>query len=239
MDSLNKGRRGLLLLLVTIWGMRLTLHLIVRKAEEGWKEDARYPDNVLILARGEANPLVFHLVSLLQVFVLQSCWMFLIAQPLLVVFAHSNSGDGSTWGSLRVTDYVACAVWAFGFIFEAGSDLQLMLFKKHRQPGQVCDTGFFRNTRHPNYFGDFVVWVSFGIMAAPLNVAPSLCSLASPVMMFVLLRYVSGVVINDRVQAERKPHYRAYISSTPAFFPWCRSEVAAASPSRDEYETLR
>jgi steroid 5-alpha reductase family enzyme len=67
------------------------------------------------------------------------------------------------------------------------------------------------------------VWLSFFLVAAPLNGGYGLMSFGSPLLMFVLLRFVSGVVINDAVQA-KKPKYARYIATTPAFFPWCRSE---------------
>jgi steroid 5-alpha reductase family enzyme len=174
---------------------------------------------------------------------MQGAWMWLIGQPLLVVFADDAAG-----GDLGPVDYVACALWLLGFVYEAGSDLQLQLFKKHRQPGQVCDTLFFKYTRHPNYFGDAVVWLSYYLFAAPRGEYGWL-ALGSPVLMFVLLRYVSGVVINDRVQAERKPHYREYIANTAPFCPWpwgprlcrCGPPPAAETPigsSKDEYDRL-
>ena len=154
------ARAVLLLTLVSVWGLRLFMHLTVRKVSEGWVEDSRYPERVLSLRRGEANPFAFHTLTLVQVFVMQSVWMWLIGQPLLVVFAHAPDG-----GALGTMDYIACGVWLVGFVFEAGSDLQLQRFKVHRQPGQVCSSGFFRYTRHPNYFGDSLVWLSFYLFA--------------------------------------------------------------------------
>lgn len=234
-DGLTAPRKVLVLALVTAWGLRLLGHLTLRKYREGWDEDARYPERVLVLVRGQVPSVVFHLVSLLQVFVMQGFWMWLVGQSLLVVFVHgavppeSCAADDSLLCGFTPFDAVALAVWLVGFTFEAGSDLQLQLFRADlAKRGTVCDGAFFKYTRHPNYFGDFMVWLSFFIFAAPLNSGYGVMAVGSPVLMFILLRFVSGVVINDAVQA-KKPKYANYIATTPAFFPMCRNEAAATT----------
>jgi steroid 5-alpha reductase family enzyme len=233
-DGFSSTRKLATLALVSVWGARLAIHLTLRKWREGWEEDRRYPERVLVLVRGQVPSIVFHLVSLLQVFVMQGSWMWLVGQSLLVVFVHGESPECddepllSTCG-LGVFDAVAAALWLIGFVFEAGSDLQLQLFKADpSKRGTVCDGGFFKYTRHPNYFGDFTVWLSFFCVAAPLNGGYGVMSIGSPLLMFILLRFVSGVTINDAVQA-KKPKYKNYIATTPAFFPWCRKDLDAAS----------
>ena len=160
------------LALVTVWGMRLALHLIVRKAQEGWREDPRYPERVLLLVRGEAPAVAFHLVSLLQVFVMQGTFMWLVGQSLVVLFVHGSPAadddsctESPSWASpcnLNVFDAVALCLWLVGFAFEAGSDLQLQRFRASpANRGLVCNGGFFKYTRHPNYFGDWLVWLGF------------------------------------------------------------------------------
>ena len=84
---------------------------------------------------------------------------------------------------------------------------------------QVCDSGFFKYTRHPNYFGDFVIWVAHFILAVGSDWPYGLLVAGSPLLMFVMLRFVSGVAMLDKVQAATKPKYRGYINSTSAFFP--------------------
>ena len=160
-DGLSSPRKVAMLALVTLWGARLAAHLTLRKAREGWREDPRYPERVLVLVRGQVPSVVFHLVSLLQVFVMQSVWSWLVGQSLLVVFVHGalpeSCADKSALSFCGATpvDAVALVVFLIGFTFEAGSDLQLQLFRADASKrGTVCDGGFFRYTRHPNCFGD-------------------------------------------------------------------------------------
>ncbi len=238
-DGLTSSRQLATVVLVTVWGARLAGHLTLRKWREGWEEDRRYPERVLVLVRGEVPAVVFHLVALLQVFVMQGAWMWLVGQSLLVVSVHGGLPESckdeplfSTCG-LGTFDAVAVGLWLVGFVFEAGSDLQLQLFRADpAKRGTVCDGLFFKYTRHPNYFGDFTVWLSFFCVAAPLNDWKGLLSAGSPLLMFILLRFVSGVTINDAVQA-KKPKYKNYIATTPAFFPWCRKDAGSAGNAGD------
>ena len=238
-DGISSSRQLAMLVLVTVWGARLAGHLTLRKWREGWEEDRRYPERVLVLVRGKVPGVVFHLVALLQVFVMQGAWMWLVGQSLLVVSVHGGRPEScasepllSTCG-LGVYDAVALALWLIGFVFEAGSDLQLQLFRSDpAKRGTVCDGLFFKYTRHPNYFGDFTVWLSFFFVAAPLNKWKGLLSAGSPLLMFILLRYVSGVTINDAVQA-KKPKYKNYIATTPAFFPWFRKAAGSVGGGDD------
>ena len=133
-DGLTAPRKVLVLALVTVWGARLLGHLTLRKCREGWEEDRRYPERVLVLVRGQVPSVVFHLVSLLQVFVMQGSWMWLVGQSLLVVFVHGGVPDSCTAEDSLLCgftpfDAAALAVWLVGFTFEAGSDLQLQLFR--------------------------------------------------------------------------------------------------------------
>ncbi|HRN49925.1 MAG TPA: DUF1295 domain-containing protein [Anaerolineales bacterium] len=200
------ARRVLLLALVTLWGLRLTLHIARRNSGKG--EDFRYQQ-----MRKQAGA-SWWWVSFFKVFVLQGALMWLISLPLLSAALGTRP--------LGWLDVLAAALWLLGFYFEAVGDLQLERFKASlANKGKVLDSGLWSLTRHPNYFGDAVQWWAFWLLAAAGGLAFSL-SLLSPLVMTWLLRYVSGVDLLDRALAARKPGYATYMKRTPAFIPWPR-----------------
>lgn len=194
--------RGLLVAtLVSIWGLRLALHITVRSWGHG--EDRRYQ---AIRARNEPG---FALKSLYLVFALQAVLAWIISLPLL------GAATGS--GGLGFMDVVGAVLWLVGFVFEAGGDWQLSRFKADpANRGKVMDRGLWRWTRHPNYFGDFCVW--WGLYAIALS-AGAWWSIPGPLLMSVLLMRVSGVTLLEKDIGERRPQYADYIRRTNAFFP--------------------
>ena len=118
---------------------------------------------------------------------------------------------------LAPLDFVATLLWITGFVFEAGGDYQLARFKaRDDSKGRVLDTGLWRYTRHPNYFGDFCIWWSFYLFAVASG---GWWSIASPLLMSVLLLKVSGVAMLENTITDRRPAYAEYIRNTNAFFP--------------------
>jgi steroid 5-alpha reductase family enzyme len=120
---------------------------------------------------------------------------------------------------VTLTDAAGLVLFAVGFAFEAVGDHQLTRFRSTAaNRGRVLDTGLWRYTRHPNYFGDAVLWWGVFLLAAA---APGawLTVLSPTVMTFLLLR-VSGVVLLERGLRASKPGYDAYARRTSAFFPW-------------------
>jgi steroid 5-alpha reductase family enzyme len=116
-------------------------------------------------------------------------------------------------------DGTGLVLFAVGFAFEAGGDWQLARFKADpANAGRVMDRGFWRYTRHPNYFGDAVVWWSFFCFA--LATPRSLWTVYSPIVMTLLLMRVSGVTLLEKKLEKSKPGYRRYAEETNAFFPW-------------------
>jgi steroid 5-alpha reductase family enzyme len=114
-------------------------------------------------------------------------------------------------------DIAGTALWLVGFSFEAGGDWQLARFKSDpANRGKVMDRGFWRYTRHPNYFGDFIVWWGLYLIAAG---AGAWWSIIGPIVMSVLLMRVSGVTLLEKDIGERRPQYADYIRRTNAFFP--------------------
>ena len=195
------SERGLLLTaLVGLWALRLSVHLTLRNW--GQPEDHRYQ------AIRRNNTPGFQWKSLYLVFGLQAVLAWLISLPLL---AAAGSGD------LGLLDLAALGLWVFGFGFETLGDRQLARFRADPgNAGQVLDTGLWRYTRHPNYFGECCIWWSYYLFAIG---AGGWWSLPAPLLMTWLLLRVSGVAMLERDIGERRPGYRSYIASTNAFFP--------------------
>jgi steroid 5-alpha reductase family enzyme len=195
----QRGR--LVLVLLAIWAIRLSVYLTARNW--GHAEDRRYQ---AIRARNTPG---FAFSSLYRVFLMQAVLAWLISLPLL------GAALGRT--ELGWLDWAGVALWVVGFVFEAGGDWQLARFKRDPgNAGKVMDRGFWRWTRHPNYFGDFCVWWGFGLMGLA---AGAWWGLLGPVLMSVLLLRVSGVTLLERDIGKRRPEYAEYIGRTNAFFP--------------------
>jgi steroid 5-alpha reductase family enzyme len=148
--------------------------------------------------------------------------MWLISAPLLGAqyFGHNNP--------LGIVDFTGIALWIIGFIFEAGGDLQLALFKADQSnKGKVMDKGFWHYTRHPNYFGDSAVWWGFGLICiASGSYLPSLGSL----LMTAIIIKVSGISLLEKSLKAQKPEYKEYIEKTSAFIPWFRKDSQRLQP---------
>lgn len=194
-------RAMLVLALVALWSLRLSIYITARNW--GQPEDYRYQS---IRANNEPG---FAFKSLYIVFGLQGVLAWLIALPLLPAIASDSA--------LNTIDIIAAALWIVGFIFEAGGDYQLARFKaRDENKGRVLDTGLWRYTRHPNYFGDFCIWWSFYLFAVASG---SWWGIASPLLMTILLMKVSGVAMLETTITDRRPEYASYMRQTNAFFP--------------------
>jgi steroid 5-alpha reductase family enzyme len=189
------------LILVTIWGLRLSIHITRRNWGGG--EDRRYQ---AIRARNQPH---FALKSLYLVFELQALLAWIVALPLYAAITASSP--------LGILDLAGCLLWLLGFCFEAVGDWQLAGFKADpANRGRVLDRGLWRYTRHPNYFGEFVLWWGFYLIALA---AGGWWSMAGPMLMSVLLLRVSGVTLLEKDIGERRPAYADYRRRTNAFFP--------------------
>ncbi len=198
----DAGRTVLMLVLVTLWGLRLAIHIAIRKAKHPG-EDPRY--GTMRERHGDRFPLV----SAFTIFGLQAVLSFIVALPLQGIAA----GDDPTLGPLA---FVGVAFWIVGFAFEAGGDLQLERFKADPEnKGKVMDQGFWRYTRHPNYFGDFAVWWGLYLVAVD---AGAWWSFPGPVIMSILLIRVSGKGLLEKSMSKR-PGYAEYVARTSGFFP--------------------
>ena len=195
----------ILLLLVAIWGLRLSFYLAWRNI--GKPEDFRYQE--FRKKYGESN---YWWISFFQTFLLQGLLMWIISMPLLGVNIYS------TTLSLNYLDYSGILVWIIGFVFETGGDMQLARFKKNKaNTGKVLDTGLWHYTRHPNYFGDSAVWWGFGLFCLSTG---SYWLISGSVIMTLLILKVSGVVLLEKSLKDKKPEYVDYINNTSSFIPW-------------------
>ncbi|MEZ4772413.1 MAG: DUF1295 domain-containing protein [Bacteroidia bacterium] len=198
-------RSVLLCSMVTIWGLRLAWHIGRRNLGKG--EDFRYK------GWREAGGKNYWWISFLRVFLLQGILMWIISSPLMMAMSDSMVF------SLTTLDKVGIALWVIGFGFEAVGDRQLKQFKANPEnAGKVMDQGLWRFTRHPNYFGDALLWWGYFMFA--LDQTGGWIFIFSPVLMTFLLMQVSGVALLEKTLSESKPAYRAYIGRTSAFFPW-------------------
>jgi len=198
------SRKLLVLILVVIWGLRLAIHIGRRNIGKG--EDKRYQ---AFRRSGGAN---YWWISFLQVFALQGALMLLIAVPLIAAQVSPEAAQITT------LDVLGASLWLVGFSFEAIGDWQLVRFKADpANKGKVMNTGLWRYTRHPNYFGEAVLWWGYFMIA--LTTPIGIWTVISPLVMTFLLVRVSGVALLEKSMANRGPEYQAYLKTTSAFIP--------------------
>ncbi len=199
------NRIKLMLLLVILWGLRLSVYLIYRNYGKG--EDYRYRE-----FRQHYGPKRYWWFSFFQVFMLQGLLILIISMPLLGVTLNTTSD------ALNSFDYLGLLVWVLGFIFETVGDFQLAVFKRNpANKGKLLTSGLWRYTRHPNYFGDTAVWWGFGILA--IASGAYWYSLGSLLMTYLIIK-ISGVAMLEKSLSEVKPGYEEYVRTTSTFFPW-------------------
>ena len=197
-------RGNIVVVLVALWGFRLFGYLLWRSF--GQPEDYRYAK-----FRKDYGPHRYWWVSFFQVFVLQGILLWLISAPLLSTQYYIDH-------QLGLFDGLAMVFFLVGIAFEAGGDYQLVKFKSNPlNKGKVLTTGFWRFTRHPNYFGDACVWWGFALFSIA---AGSYWPLLSSLLMTLLLLKVSGVAMLEKTLTTTKPGYSEYIRTTNAFLPW-------------------
>lgn len=198
------ARCWLVAVLTSIWGLRLSGYLFLRN--HGKPEDYRYA------AMREKHGSRFPFVSFFTVFALQGVVMLVVALPLMTGLSVEAKSP------INIPTFAGCVLWLVGFAFEAGGDWQLRAFKSNpANAGQVLDSGFWRYTRHPNYFGDFAVW--WGMYLIAFGSGHAWWSAVGPAAMSFFLMKVSGVTLLEK-NLNRKPGYADYIARTNAFFPW-------------------
>jgi len=177
------ARKILILTLVSIWGLRLAIYLAFRNIGKG--EDFRYQE-----FRKNYGPKRYWWFSFFQTFLLQGALIMIVSLPLLGINSSTSNG------TLNVLDYIGIVVWLIGFTFEAGGDFQLARFKNNvKNNGKVLNTGFWKYTRHPNYFGDSAVWWAYAIFSIA---AGSYWQIIGAIIMTLLIIKISGVRLLEK-----------------------------------------
>jgi steroid 5-alpha reductase family enzyme len=198
-------RKILIVTLVSVWGLRLAVYIGLRKRGKG--EDRRYRK------WRDQHGKKFWWVSLFTVFGLQGILLWVIS------FALQAGQIAAGPARLGWLDAAGLLIWFIGFVFETVGDYQLHRFKADSDNrGKVMDRGLWAYTRHPNYFGESLMW--WGIFLIALSVPNSFWTVISPVTITFLLLRVSGVTLLEKNIVEKRPAYRAYKENTSPFFPW-------------------
>ena len=188
--------------LVILWGGRLSLHIGLRNRKK--REDFRYKQ-----WREEWGS-NFYWRSYLQVYLLQVLLLLMISIPIIIVSQSYDSELGFLAGAGLV-------MWLAGFYWQAVGDYQLGQFKKQKtDKDQVMQTGLWKYSRHPNYFGEILMW--FGIAIIVLPVMDGWIGLISPILITFLLLKVSGVPMLEK-RYRGNAAFEEYKKITPAVFP--------------------
>ncbi len=196
--------------LTALWGIRLGTHLFLRWRREG--VDPRYRR---ILGNAmDKQGMSFAMAALLKAWALQMPLLFLVCLPaqLGILLAGAD-----TLGPFAVA---GGAIALIGIAFETVADLQLKAFRANpANQGKVLDTGLWKYTRHPNYFGDFLAW--WGIWLAAAQVGwPVWIAVVGPVFLSFTLMKWSGAPMLEKALVRNRPDYADYIARTSGFFPW-------------------
>lgn len=193
----------LVTLLIALWGVRLSAHVLMR--HWGKAEDSRYVE--LRKSWGD-HPILY---AFFQVFMLQGLLMLLIGYPIILV--NSSYSGQFTW-----INYVGLCLWLVGFAFESIGDYQLYLFTQvEANKGKVMDQGLWRFTRHPNYFGEIAQW--WGIFFITVTIPFGLSAVISPLLITYLLLRVSGIPLLEK-QFDNNADYQKYKKKTSMLIPW-------------------
>ncbi len=191
---------------VLIWGLRLAAHILHRNRKRG--EDYRYGE----WRRKWGRSFVWR--SYIQVFLLQGLFLFLISSSVILINRSTDAG----LMPLGPLEAAGTAVWVVGFLFETVGDAQLARFKKDQENrGKIMARGLWRYSRHPNYFGESLMW--WGIYILALSVPGGWMTIVSPILITFLLVRVSGIPLLEKKYAGNA-EFQAYARRTNAFVPW-------------------
>ena len=202
MSDCHSTRALVVCIIVSIWGVRLALHIQSRNRKKN--EDYRYA------AWRKEWGKWFLLRSYTQVYLLQGLLLFIISIPILWINKYSNM-------ALTPLDLIGFLVWLIGFVLEVIADYQLAQFKNNpKNKGQLMRSGLWRFSRHPNYFGEVLLW--WGIFIMALSVSSGWMTIIGPITITVLILFVSGIPMLERKQ-KMHPDYKDYASKTSRFIP--------------------
>lgn len=198
----DTARRALVLAMMVIWAIRLAGHIASRNRGHG--EDPRY---AAILSKATGS-VPMH--ALRRVFLPQAVIAFAISMPLQIAMYQR--------GGHTALDVSGAVLWLVGLTFEAVGDAQLAAYIKRRTSSEsVMDTGLWRYTRHPNYFGEALLW--FGLWLPTAHDWRGLIAVLSPLIVTYLVGFASGKPLLEKAMAKRKPTYADYMKRTSGFVP--------------------
>ena len=191
------------LFMIMLWSLRLARYIFKRNLGTG--EDYRYA-----AWREEWGKNVVWR-AYLQVFMLQGVIMWIVLSPSYAVFSNPNT----EFGALQC---FGVFLWIIGFYFESVGDSQMMRFKaKEGNKGKLMNQGLWKYTRHPNYFGEALLWCGFGVYS--FTAETWWLSLIGPAVITFFLLKVSGVAMLER-KYDGNSKYDEYKRITSSFIPW-------------------
>jgi steroid 5-alpha reductase family enzyme len=196
-------RSILLALLIAIWALRLGTFLFTRIQKAG--KDDRFD---------EIKPLFFRF---LNVWTIQALWVTFTASAALIAITTSVRKEMDCYS------VIGALIWLFGFIFEVAADAQKSRFNADpANKGKFIQTGLWARSRHPNYFGEIVLWIGIAVIAIPVLQGWQWVGLISPLFVTLLLTRVSGIPLLEQ-KADKKwggqEDYEAYKKKTPVLIP--------------------
>jgi len=203
--------------LVALWAARLGTYLLLNRVVRRTREDGRYQRMRAAMGRW-AQP------GFLLFFEAQALFVVIFSIPLVPAFTSPRAWDAWAW--------LGCAIWLVALLGEIVADLQLARFRAnpaHR--GRTCQTGLWRRSRHPNYFFEWLHWWAY----IPLGLGAELWWLAwlGPVVMYLFLRYLTGIPHTEQQALSHRPDYAEYQRTTPMFFPRLLTKTHPDAPPRN------
>lgn len=198
----------LALTLVTVWALRLCIRIARRNHGKG--EDYRYA------AWRKQWGKWATVRSFFQVFILQGLFALVVVSPVILLQVVPDMG-------LKTLSWIGTGIWLLGFFFEAVGDAQLDRFIANKaRTAKVLETGLWKYTRHPNYFGEATMWWGIGLISYAAGVGP--IAFIGPFVITYLLRFVSGVpLVEEKMMQD--PAFQAYAKRTSVFLPWFSKKV--------------
>lgn len=197
-------RRVVLVSLVSLWALRLGSYLFLRVKRRG--KDARMDE------------LKRHFPSFLMAWTLQGLWVFLTLLPVLIIMTRQQD-----MGPIHWIEWVGWSIWGLGWAIELIADQQKSQLQRSPQSRDLwINTGLWAHVQHPNYAGEVILWSGICISGIAHYTSGEWCALLSPIFVYCLLRYVSGVpLLQERARARwgDDPRYQEYARSTPLFVP--------------------
>lgn len=207
--SLNPDARcWIVTSLVAIWGVRLCAHILKRHREEDFRYKQMRADWT---EKGGKTGYLWR--AFVYVFMLQALFSVICNAAALYVLIYSKSNY------LIWLDILGIAVWVFGFIFEVVGDMQLKNHIADKTPGKkkFINSGLWKYTRHPNYFGEAVLW--WGIYLIACAVEWGWVTVFAPAFITFLVRFLSGVPLLEK-KYKGNPEWEAYCAQVNVFCPW-------------------